>query len=69
MTLTRPDGPREPSHQETPAARPDADPTPDEGIDESLELTHPASDPPRPVRIHPDSDTAAGRPPVRDRDR
>ena len=52
---------------EQPSSDPGPDPgqPPEDGIDESLELTYPASDPPRPVRIHPDSDTGAGRPPQR----
>ena len=41
----------------------------EDGLDESLELTYPASDPPRPVRIRPDSDTGSGRRPVNVLDR
>ena len=59
--------PKTPAGTERKAPEP-PDPEPpepsDEGLDESLELTYPASDPPRPVRIRPDSDTGAGRTPV-----
>jgi hypothetical protein len=53
-----------PEHAEPRHEEPEPRPEFDEGIDESLELTYPASDPPRPVRVHPDSDTGAGRKPV-----
>lgn len=67
MAPTREDRVPRTSQPETPATSPDTEDAPDEGVDESLELTYPASDPPRPVRVRPDSDTASGRPPVRSR--
>jgi hypothetical protein len=62
--MRRPETPTEPEQKASEPLQPEVPDPLDEGLDESLELTYPASDPPRPVRIRPDSDTGAGRTPV-----
>ena len=62
--MRRPETTEPPERKASVPPEPELPDPPDEGLDESLELTYPASDPPRPVRIRPDSDTSAGRTPV-----